>query len=201
MGQGMHGGTVLIADDDEAIRALLATALDAEGCTVVAAERGDAVPPLARRFRPDAVILDVAMPGLSGYEVCHRLREEFGEGISIVLLSGFRTDGIDRVAGLLLGADDYVVKPFDPNELVARVRRLLERSRRPPEMERLTARELEVLTLLARGFAQDEIASRLVISPKTAATHLQHILEKLRVHSRAQAVAAAFRYGLLANET
>jgi DNA-binding NarL/FixJ family response regulator len=196
----MNGGTVLIADDDEPIRLLLATALDAEGCTVVTAERGDAVVPLVRRFRPDAVVLDVAMPGLSGYEVCHRLREEFGEGLSIVLLSGFRTDGIDRVAGLLLGADDYVVKPFDPNELIARVRRLVERSRRPPEMERLTARELEVLTLLARGFAQNQIASRLVISPKTVATHLQHILEKLRVHSRAQAVAAAFRYGLLIDE-
>jgi DNA-binding NarL/FixJ family response regulator len=197
----MHGGTVLIADDDAATRELLATALDAEDCTIVVAERGDAVPPLVRRFRPDAVILDVAMPGLSGYELCHRLRDEFGEALSIVLVSGFRTEGIDRVAGLLLGADDYVVKPFDPNELVARVRRLLERARRPPDMERLTARELEVLTLLSRGFAQDEIASRLVISPKTVATHLQHVLEKLRVHSRAQAVAAAFRYGLLANDS
>jgi DNA-binding NarL/FixJ family response regulator len=137
------------------------------------------------------------MPGLSGYELCHRLREELGEAISIILISGVRTDGLDRIAGLLLGADDYVVKPFDPNELMARVRRLLERAHRPPETERLTPRELEVLTLLAQGFGQDDVATRLVISPKTVATHIQHVLEKLRVHSRAQAVAAAYRYGLL----
>jgi DNA-binding NarL/FixJ family response regulator len=192
-----NAGTVLVADDDEPMRVLLADALDAEGCTVVAAEHGDAALDLARRYRPEVALLDVAMPGLSGYELCHRLRDEFGESMSIILISGFRTDAIDRIAGLLLGADDYVTKPFEPNELIARVRRLLERARRPPDTERLTARELEVLTLLAQGFGQDEVAARLVISPKTVATHIQHVLEKLRVHSRAQAVAAAYRYGLL----
>jgi two-component system OmpR family response regulator len=190
-------GTVLVADDDEPMRILLADALDGIGCTVIAAERGDAALELARRYRPDAALLDVAMPGLSGYELCPLLRDELGESIAIVLVSGVRTEGIDRIAGLLLGADDFVVKPFDLNELMARVRRLLERSRRPPEMERLTAREVEVLTLLAEGFGQDEVAEKLVISSKTVATHIQHVLVKLRVHSRAQAVAAAYRYGLL----
>jgi DNA-binding NarL/FixJ family response regulator len=192
-------GTVLVADDDEGIRVLLADALDAEGCMVIAAERGDAALELARRYRPDAALLDIAMPGLSGYELCHRLRDELGESISIILISGERTEGIDRIAGLLLGADDFVVKPFELNELIARVRRLLERARRPPEIERLTAREVEVLTLLARGFAQDDVADKLVISSKTVATHIQHVLVKLRVHSRAQAVAAAYRYGLLSD--
>jgi DNA-binding NarL/FixJ family response regulator len=82
---------------------------------------------------------------------------------------------------------------------MARVRRLLERARRPPELERLTAREVEVLTLLAQGFGQDQVAEKLVISSKTVATHIQHVLVKLRVHSRAQAVAAAYRYGLLSD--
>src|SRR5882757_9765991 len=114
-------------------RATVLVADDAEGCAVVAAERGDAALQLARRYRPDAALIDVAMAGLSGYELCHRLREEFGESISIILISGVRTEGLDRIAGLLLGADDYVVKPFEPNELMARVRRLLERAHRPPE--------------------------------------------------------------------
>lgn len=190
-------GTVLVADDDEPTRILLADALDGIGCTVIVAERGDAALELARRYRPDAALLDVVMPGLSGYELCPLLRDEFGESLAIVLVSGVRTEGIDRIAGLLLGADDFVVKPFDLNELLARVRRLLERSRRPPEMERLTAREVEVLTLLAQGFGQDDVAEKLVISAKTVGTHIQHVLVKLRVHSRAQAVAAAYRYGLL----
>jgi two-component system OmpR family response regulator len=190
-------GTVLVADDDEPTRILLADALDGIGCTVIVAERGDAALELARRYRPDAALLDVVMPGLSGYELCPLLRDELGESVAIVLVSGVRTEGIDRIAGLLLGADDFVVKPFELNELMARVRRLLERSRRPPELERLTAREVEVLTLLAEGFGQDDIAEKLVISTKTVATHIQHVLVKLRVHSRAQAVAAAYRYGLL----
>jgi DNA-binding NarL/FixJ family response regulator len=196
---GNNRGTVLVADDDEAIRILLADALDSVGCTVIVAERGDAALELARRYRPDAALLDIAMPGLSGYELCPLLRDEFGESIAIVLISGMRTEGIDRIAGLLLGADDFIVKPFELNELMARVRRLLERARRPPELERLTAREVEVLTLLAQGFGQDEVAEKLVISSKTVATHIQHVLVKLRVHSRAQAVAAAYRYGLLSD--
>lgn len=188
---------VLVADDDESMRALLTDALDSAGYDVAAAAGGDAALALALRRRPNAAILDVSMPGLSGYEVCHRLREELGDGLPIVLVSGVRMEPYDRIAGLLLGADDYLTKPFEPNELVARLRRLLERAPRLPSFQRLTPRELEVLILLAEGFAQREIASQLVITPKTVATHIQHVLEKLAVHSRAQAVAAAHRYGLI----
>jgi DNA-binding NarL/FixJ family response regulator len=108
------------------------------------------------------------------------------------------------VAGLLLGADDYVVKPFFQDELLARVRRLIDRTR-PPATEkigpvtngaRLTDREQQVLSLLAAGLHSKAIATRLVISPKTVATHIQRILAKLGVHSRAEAVALAFRSGL-----
>ena len=98
---GNNRGTVLVADDDEAIRILLADALDGVGCTVIVAERGDAALELARRYRPDAALLDIAMPGLSGYELCPLLRDELGESIAIVLISGMRTEGIDRIAGLL----------------------------------------------------------------------------------------------------
>jgi DNA-binding NarL/FixJ family response regulator len=141
------------------------------------------------------------MPGISGYEVCHRLRAELGTDLGIVMISGVRTESYDRIAGLLLGADDFLVKPFDPGELLARVRRLLERVASAPSFHQLTPRELEILTLMAEGYAQREIATRLVISPKTAASHIQHIIEKLGVHSRAQAVAMAYRYGVIASST
>jgi DNA-binding NarL/FixJ family response regulator len=195
------GDLVVVADDDEGVRSLLVELFDAAGFAVLAAARGDVALSLARQRRPAVALLDVDMPGLAGYEVCRRLRDEFGDELAIVLISGVRMESYDRVAGLLLGADDYVVKPFDPNELIARVRRLLERLPRSPTLERLTPRELEVLTLLADGYGQREIGERLVISSNTVGTHIQHILDKLRVHSRAQAVAAAYRNGLLANRT
>jgi DNA-binding NarL/FixJ family response regulator len=195
--RGANGELVLVADDDEGVRLLLAELLDAEGYAVLSAERGDAALALAQRQPPAAALLDISMPGLSGYEVCHRLRQSFGDAMAIVMVSGARTESYDRIAGLLLGADDFIVKPFDPNELLVRVRRLLERAPRMPAFQQLTPREIEVLTLMAEGYDQRDIATRLVISPKTAASHIQHIIEKLGVHSRAQAVAGAYRFGLI----
>jgi DNA-binding NarL/FixJ family response regulator len=157
---------------------------------------------LAEHNRPSLVLLDVELPGMSGYETCHELRSLYGETLPLVLLSGTRVDALDRIAGLLIGADDYIVKPFDPGELLARARLLLRRNgndleRRhglPPSLGALTPREREVLDLLALGRSQDEIAQELFITPKTVATHLQRILSKLGVHSRAQAVAFALRH-------
>jgi DNA-binding NarL/FixJ family response regulator len=192
---------ILVADDDDGLLSLLTEVFDAEGYAVLAAAGGDAALALAQRQPPSAAVLDVSMPGISGYEVCHRLRAELGTDLGIVMISGVRTESYDRIAGLLLGADDFLVKPFDPGELLARVRRLLERVASAPSFHQLTPRELEILTLMAEGYAQREIATRLVISPKTAASHIQHIIEKLGVHSRAQAVAMAYRYGVIASST
>jgi DNA-binding NarL/FixJ family response regulator len=103
-------------------------------------------------------------------------------------------------AGLLLGADDYVVKPLDPEDLLARARRGLARSRRPasprPDGWRLTPREREVLTLLADGLSQHQIADRRFISAGTVGTRIQRVLGKLGVHSRTQAVALVHRRSL-----
>lgn len=162
-------------------------------------DRGTDVLEAATAELPAAVVLEVELPGLDGYEVCRELRERFGHALPIIFTSDERTDALDRAAGLLLGADDYVAKPVDPAELIARIRRLVERplanghSGSTNRLAALTGREREVLELLGEGYRQDEIAKRLVISPKTVATHIQRILGKLDVRSRAQAVALVLR--------
>ena len=192
------GPAVLVVDDDEACRELISTVLGRAGFPTVEAADGEAAMAAARRHRPRLVILDVRLPGVSGYEICRELRDEFGDGLSIMFLSGERTEGFDLAAGLLVGADDYVVKPFSTDELLARVRiRLPSPAAGEPVLSDLTKRELEVLGLLSEGLSQKEIAAELVISSKTVAAHVQHILGKLGVHSRTQAVAHAYRRGLL----
>jgi DNA-binding NarL/FixJ family response regulator len=194
-----HDGKVLVVDDDVNLRELVMSLLDRAGYSTLGFESGEDVLTAAVE-RPALVILDVRLPGLSGYEVCRELKDTFGSSLPVLLVSAVRIEAFDRAAGLLIGADDYMVKPLDPDELIARVRRHLAPQTRasaaPPGVRLLTPRELEVLRLLAEGMDQREIAERLVISSKTVATHIQHILVKLGVHSRAQAVAAAHRYGL-----
>jgi len=152
---------------------------------------------------PSLVLLEVELPGITGYEVCSELRDSLGDGVPLIFLSGTRVEPLDRLAGLLIGADDYIVRPFEPGELLARVRSLLRRAATGndgqqrgsrPDLDSLTAREREVLDLLARGRTQAEIAHELFITPKTVATHIQRVLAKLDVHSRAQAVAVALRH-------
>jgi DNA-binding NarL/FixJ family response regulator len=178
-------------DDDSAVLAGL-------GYRVAEASTGAEALAAVRRDGTALVVLDVRLPDISGYEVCHELRDECGEQLPIMFLSGERTEPYDRVGGLLLGADDYMTKPFASDELAARVRRLLARSGRDDSGSRfdLTRRESEVLSLLAAGRGQAAIADQLVLTEKTVATHIQHILRKLGVHSRAEAVAAAHKYGL-----
>ena len=187
--------SILIVDDDAALRAFVATVLEQAGYRTIEAGTGEDALEAVRAERPHLLVLDVRLPGLSGYEVCHQVRREFGESLPILFVSGERMESFDRVAGLLLGGDDYLVKPFAPGELLARVRRLVRRA--PPAVataaSSLTSREAEILRLLAAGLEQREIADRLVISPKTVAVHIGHINSKLGVHSRAQAIAAALR--------
>jgi DNA-binding NarL/FixJ family response regulator len=140
------------------------------------------------------VVLEVCLSDISGYEVCRSLREEFGDELPIIFVSAARTESFDRVAGLLVGADDYLPKPFAADALLARVRRLGRQAATPPETtSSLTKRELEVLRWLAEGLSQSEIADRMFISEKTIETHIHHILTKLGARNRAQAVALAYR--------
>ena len=191
---------ILVVDDDPSFAETLCGALRQAGYDAVSAGSGEEALEFVRQQAPALAILDVCLPGISGYEVFHALRQSFGEDLPIVFVSAARGESYDRVAGLLLGADDYLAKPVAPGELLARVRRLLRR-RAPIAAgiaSRLTKREQEVLGLLAGGCDVAEIASRLYLSPKTVATHIEHILGKLGVRSRAQAVALAYRGDLAA---
>jgi two-component system response regulator MprA len=118
---------VLIVDDDPKILSLLRRGLSFEGYQVTTAEDGPGALTAARDQPPDLVVLDVMMPGLDGLEVCRRLRAG-SEGVPILMLTA-RDTVPDRVAGLDAGADDYLVKPFAFDELLARMRALLRRSR------------------------------------------------------------------------
>jgi DNA-binding NarL/FixJ family response regulator len=190
---------ILVVDDENEIRDLIAQILSNAGYLVREARSGEQAIEAVRHEQPLLVILDVRLPGISGYEVCGWLRSRFRDSLPIMFLSGERVEAFDRAAGLMLGADDYLLKPFSSEELVARVRGLLRRTLPTPRSleTKLTVRELEVLRLLAGGLGQKEISGRLAISTKTVGTHIEHILMKLGVQSRTQAVALAYRERLI----
>jgi DNA-binding response OmpR family regulator len=195
---GSSSSVIVLADADRDFLAFVSDLLEPAGYPTIAVSSGEEALDTVRREDPRLLVLDVELPGLSGYEVCRQLRDELGDRLPIVFVSGLRTESFDRAAGLLMGADDYLVKPVAPNEFLARVRRLLSRSASSatPRFE-LTRREHEILCLIAEGLATDEIKRRLKISHKTVATHLGHIYAKLGVGSRSQAVAVAYREELV----
>jgi two-component system alkaline phosphatase synthesis response regulator PhoP len=117
--------TILVVDDEARIVKLVRDYLERAGLTVLSARDGETALALARRERPDLIILDLMLPGVDGLDVCRRLRQE--SGVPIIMLTA-RVEEADRVVGLELGADDYVTKPFSPRELVARVRATLRRA-------------------------------------------------------------------------
>jgi DNA-binding NarL/FixJ family response regulator len=188
-------------DDDALFVDYTRALLEGAGYRTLTADTGEAALSIARRELPLVVLLDIQLPALNGYEVCRALRDEFGRGVAIAFVSGSRTDTVDVSSGLLVGADDYLVKPCDPSELLARVGALMRRVEsvkgNGKSHRNLTGREIEILGLLSDGLDQKQIALRLTISPKTVAVHIEHILGKLDVHSRAQAVAVAYRESLL----
>ncbi len=190
--------SILIVDGDRDFRHAAARVLDRAGLDILEAASGEEALEMAANRELVLVLVEVRLPDISGYEVCRRLREERGDDLPIIFVSGDRVESFDRVAGLLVGADDYLVKPVASDELVARVRRQLQRAaaarNSPPG---LTPRERQVLDLLAAGLGPVEIGGELSISPKTVATHVEHIYAKLGVHTRAQAVASAFRLALV----
>ncbi|HEY7280945.1 MAG TPA: response regulator transcription factor [Actinomycetota bacterium] len=167
---------ILVVDDEPIVRDVLGRYLEREGFEVETADDGEEALGAAGRFRPDLVLLDLMLPKVDGLEVFRRLGEAGSRSSAVIMLTA-KGEEVDRVVGLELGADDYVVKPFSPREVVARVRAVLRRSapgsrpvaappspiaagdlvidgaarevRRAGRLVRLTPKELDVLLLLA----------------------------------------------------
>lgn len=190
---------VLIAVVDPVSRRRLARTLRLVGHVTEEFDCGEAAFERSCQVEPSLVLLQVELPKMCGYDVCHRLRVRLGEALPIVLVSDERTSSCDRVAGLLIGADDCLPINVAADELCARVARLTRNrpAAEPAADSGLTEREREVVELIAAGLSQREIAAQLTISLKTVGAHTEHIFRKLGVHSRAQAVSVAYRDGLL----
>jgi two-component system, OmpR family, response regulator len=171
-------GNVLVVDDDAGFRELVAGILGRAGYMTTEAASGEEALEAARREQPDVVLLDVRLPGLSGHEVCRKLRNEIEETLPVLFVSGERVESFDRVAGFLVGGDDYLVKPFAPGELLERVRALVRRARGPAT---LTSREREVVSLLREGLGAEEIGDRLGAAPETVRHQIEEIFEKVGV--------------------
>ena len=209
-----HCGTILIVDSDDASRRTAVQVCVRLGYDARPTPTGDELKERLGKDRPILAIVEVELPGpANGLEVMRQLHEAFDDDVPVILVSASQTDAFDRTAGLMLGADDYLAKPLDASELLARVKRSLRRARvlkanggangngyAPANDAGLSPRERQILGLLAEGRTQRQIATELVISSKTVATHIQHILSKLGVHTRAQAVARAFNLGLVESD-
>ena len=121
--------TILIVEDDPEIRRLVGDFLAQEGFDVETAQDGEAMDSVLQRLRPDLIILDLMLPGEDGLAICRRLRT--GDPIPVLMLTA-KSDEIDRVVGLEMGADDYLTKPFSSRELLARARAIMRRTRQTP---------------------------------------------------------------------
>ncbi|TDT96827.1 two-component system OmpR family response regulator [Azorhizobium sp. AG788] len=131
MSQGASATTLLIVEDDREIRSLLADFLGREGYDTRLAADGRAMDAILAGIRPDLVILDIMLPGEDGLSLCRRLR---AQGDVPVLMLTAKGDEVDRIVGLEVGADDYLVKPFNPRELLARIRAILRRAKTAARM-------------------------------------------------------------------
>jgi DNA-binding response OmpR family regulator len=175
-------GPVLVVDDDGDFLEIATRILEQAGYRTLEATTGEEALEIARREQPGLVVLDVRLTGgLTGHEVCRRLKEEFRPQPAVLLISGARIESFDRVGGLLIGADDYIVKPFATDEFLARVRALLRRAGPQPTPSKLTTDDLEVVRLLKEGLGEAEIAHRLEISPTTARRQIEELFSKLGV--------------------
>jgi two-component system response regulator ResD len=149
---GGKGRKVLVVDDEDSVRELIELYLKKEGFEVIHAREGREALRLNGEHHPDLIVLDLMLPGLDGWEVCRQIRSS--HQVPIIMLTA-RTEEVDRIVGLELGADDYVVKPFSPRELVARVKAVLRRGTSAAE-------EAETLTFL--GLRIDRVQHRVEVN-------------------------------------
>jgi len=207
---------VLLADDQALVRAGLRLILEAEADIQVVGEAADGVEAVALALdtHPDLVLMDVRMPQLDGIEATSQLLAQLSE-TRVLMLTTFDLDEY-VVDAFRAGASGFLLKTSPPHQLVAAVRtlhdgdallapastrRLIEQFARPPAnapaLDELTAREQDVLRLLARGLTNAEIAAELVVEPSTVKSHVASLLAKLDLRDRVQAVVFAYESGLV----
>lgn len=209
---------VLIADDHTILRAGVRRLLEAEQDIAVVGEaaNGEEAVALAESLRPDVVMMDVAMPGMDGLDATRRIKSRL-PGTNVLVLTMHRSDEY-FFQMLQAGASGYVLKGADTNELIDAVREVargqvflhptmtrqllqdyLSRSREVPGASQasLTAREKEILRLLAQGFSNSEIAAHLSVSTSTVHTHRTNLMRKLNLTSRRELFEYARRHGLI----
>jgi DNA-binding NarL/FixJ family response regulator len=210
---------ILLADDQQVVRQALRCLLERESDLQVVGETSDGleIVPLVERLKPDVLVTDVVLPGLYGLEVTRRVREH-APGTGVVVLSRYPSEWYVAEA-LRRGALGYVVKQSDAAELLRAVRQAargrfyvgaplsddsldvwLARAARAPRdpYETLTAREREILQLVAEGYSSTAIARRLAISARTAEAHRANVMRKLRLRNRAALIRYALSRGVLA---
>ena len=213
---------VLIVDDQALVRAGFRMILEAEEDVEVVGEAADGREAVAeaQRLKPDVVLMDVRMPEMDGIEATRRLLADDGAATKVVMLTTFDMDEYVYDA-LRAGASGFLLKDVPPEQLVAGIRavasgdallapsvtrRVIEEFVRrppasvrtlPPKLSELTTRELEVLKLIARGLSNSEIANELFVSETTVKTHVAHVLMKLDLRDRVQAVVLAYESGLV----
>lgn len=202
----METAMILLVEDDEMIRELVRLYLEANHFGVWEAESiREAIATLHQK-QPDLIVLDILLPDGSGLELCQSLRES-GSEIPVLFLT-CKDDSEDMIAGLDLGGDDYMTKPFDPNILVSRIKAILRRqgvqdkkdsakSTREELIERLTKREIEMLTLIKAGYTNQEIALHFQISIGTVKGYNNQLFGKLGAKNRTHAIMLASEIGLL----
>jgi two-component system OmpR family response regulator len=185
------GAKILVVDDEDSITQLLCTALRYEGFETASAASGREALTAAASFRPDLVLLDVMLPDLDGFEVHRRLTGGSAERMPVVFLTA-RRDTDDRIRGLTIGADDYVVKPFSLEELIARVRAVLRRTRAASEERtRLVFEDLE----LDEDTREVRRGGRLIELTPTEFSLLRYLLANSgRVLSKAQILDHVWNY-------
>lgn len=213
---------ILVVDDDTTLRMALTRYLEKRGYLVQDVGSGVEALHAFEEDPPDLVVSDVMMPEMDGFEFCRRLRAtRSGQLVPFIFLSS-KGEVEDRVQGHSIGADDYLIKPFEPRELLAKIEAQLERSRRiHTEIIRLlqkaesngsastlaptanhtlsplplTPAEEKVFWEVIQGYTNKQIGDRLFVSPRTVQTHLSNILSKLQLENRSQLVRFAFERG------
>lgn len=204
---------ILIVDDDRTLRAAITRYLEDRGFIVHSAASGLEGFNTFSREMPDLIVSDVVMPDMDGFELCTKIRAtDAGQLVPFIFLS-VRCELEDRVQGHILGADDYLVKPFHPKELIAKVEAQLAKASRinsqidlalqqnhpKASLERLslplTPAEEKVFWEVIQGYTNKTIGARLFISHRTVQTHLSSILNKLELENRSQLICYAFENG------